>query len=34
VFASLKAERYMKRVVSYQPLLESEDYDVGLVVRS
>ena len=31
---ALKAARDMKRVVSYQPLLESEDYDVGIVGRS
>lgn len=34
VFAALKAARDMKRVVSYQPLLESEDYDAGVVGRS
>ncbi len=34
VLAALKAARDMKRVVSYQPLLESEDYDVGIVGRS
>src|SRR4051812_25952313 len=33
-FAALKAARDMKQVVSYQPLLESEDYDVGVVGRS
>jgi CheY-like chemotaxis protein len=27
IFGALKAARDMKRVVSYQPLLESEDYD-------
>src|SRR5439155_8083188 len=31
---ALKAGRDMKRVVSYQPLLESEDYDIGIVGRS
>src|SRR5688572_6258411 len=31
---ALKAAGDMKRVVSYQPLLESEDYDVGVVGRS
>jgi two-component system nitrogen regulation response regulator GlnG len=34
VFGALKAARDMKQVVSYQPLLESEDYDVGVVGRS
>lgn len=34
VLAALKAAQDMKRVVSYQPLLESEDYDVGIVGRS
>ena len=34
VLNALKAARDMKRVVSYQPLLESEDYDVGVVGRS
>src|ERR1044071_9604778 len=34
VHGALKAARDMKRVVSYQPLLESEDYDVGVVGRS
>jgi nitrogen regulation protein NR(I) len=34
VINALKAARDMKRVVSYQPLLESEDYDVGIVGRS
>ncbi len=34
VAAALKASRDMKRVVSYQPLLESEDYDQGIVGRS
>ena len=32
--AALKAARDMKQVVSYQPLLESEDYDLGIVGRS
>lgn len=31
---ALKSARDMKQVVSYQPLLESEDYDVGIVGRS
>lgn len=31
---ALKVARDMKQVVSYQPLLESEDYDVGIVGRS
>src|SRR2546429_1815459 len=34
VAAGLKAARDMKQVVSYQPLLESEDYDLGIVGRS
>ena len=34
VTAALQAVRDMKRVVSYQPLLESEDYDLGIVGRS
>jgi len=34
VFAALKAARDMKQVVSYQPLLESEDYELGIVGRS
>src|SRR6266567_505344 len=34
VLAALKAARDMKQVVSYQPLLESEDYDLGIVGRS
>ena len=33
VFDALKAARAMKQVVSYQPLLESEDYDLGIVGR-
>ena len=31
---ALKAARDMKQVVSYQPLLESEDYESGIVGRS
>ena len=34
VAAALKAAQDMRRVVSYQPLLESEDYDQGIVGRS
>ncbi len=34
VFAALKAAHDMKQVVSFQPLLESEDYEVGVVGRS
>src|SRR5215204_729527 len=34
VFGALKAARDMKQVVSYEPLLESEDYDLGFVGRS
>ncbi|MDX1952613.1 MAG: sigma-54 dependent transcriptional regulator [Verrucomicrobiota bacterium] len=34
IFNALKAAQDMKRVVSYQPLLESEDYDLGVVGRS
>jgi two-component system nitrogen regulation response regulator GlnG len=34
VLSALKAARDMKQVVSYQPLLESEDYDLGIVGRS
>src|SRR5213594_579001 len=34
VFAALKAARDMRQVVSYEPLLESEDYDLGIVGRS
>jgi two-component system nitrogen regulation response regulator GlnG len=34
VAGALKAARDMKQVVSYQPLLESEDYEVGIVGRS
>jgi two-component system nitrogen regulation response regulator GlnG len=31
---ALKAAKDMKQVVSYQPLLESEDYELGIVGRS
>src|SRR5436190_9512026 len=31
---ALEASRAMKNVVSYQPLLESEDYDVGIIGRT
>jgi two-component system nitrogen regulation response regulator GlnG len=34
VLGALKASRDMKQVVSYEPLLESEDYDIGIVGRS
>jgi nitrogen regulation protein NR(I) len=34
VDGALKAARDMRQVVSYQPLLESEDYDLGIVGRS
>ena len=34
VGAALKAARDMKQVVSYEPLLESEDFDLGIVGRS
>ena len=34
VASALKAARDMKQVVSYQPLLESEDYEQGIVGRS
>src|SRR6476646_6016817 len=34
ISGALKAARAMRQVVSYQPLLESEDYDVGIVGRS
>ncbi|MDB6037473.1 MAG: DNA-binding response regulator [Verrucomicrobiales bacterium] len=34
VFSALKAARDMKQVVSYEPLLESEDYEAGVVGRS
>jgi len=33
VFAALKAARDMRAVVSYEPLLESEDYELGIVGR-
>src|SRR3954454_16244722 len=31
---ALKAARDMKQVVSYQPLLEQEDYELGIIGRS
>src|SRR5687768_12445472 len=31
---ALEAARAMKKIVSYQPLLESEDYDIGIVGRT
>ncbi len=34
VLNALKAARDMQQVVSYQPLLESEDYDLGIIGRS
>jgi nitrogen regulation protein NR(I) len=34
VASALKAARDMKQVVSYEPLLESEDYELGIVGRS
>src|SRR6266568_5682253 len=34
IFNALKAARDMKQVVSYQPLLETEDYELGIVGRS
>jgi two-component system nitrogen regulation response regulator GlnG len=34
VAGALKAARDMKQVVSYQPLLESEDYELGIVGRT
>jgi len=34
VATALKAARDMKQVVSYEPLLESEDYELGIVGRS
>ncbi|MGA2555544.1 MAG: sigma-54 dependent transcriptional regulator [Verrucomicrobiota bacterium] len=34
VLEALKAARDMRQVVSYQPLLESEDYDLGIIGRS
>jgi nitrogen regulation protein NR(I) len=34
VTSALKAARDMKQVVSYQPLLQSEDYELGVIGRS
>lgn len=34
VRGALDASRAMRQVVSYEPLLESEDYDIGIVGRS
>ncbi len=34
VAGALKAARDMKQVVSYQPLLDSEDHDLGIIGRS
>jgi two-component system nitrogen regulation response regulator GlnG len=34
VFSALKAARDMKQVVSYQPLLDSEDHELGIIGRS
>src|SRR6266567_7242144 len=34
ILAALKAARDMKQVVSYQPLLEKEDYELGIVGRT
>ncbi len=34
VLNALKAAQDMKQVVSYEPLLESEDYDIGIIGRS
>src|SRR4051794_12312443 len=34
IFTALKAARDMKNVVSYEPLLETEDYESGVVGRS
>ena len=34
IAGALKAARDMRQVVSYQPILESEDYEVGIVGRS
>jgi nitrogen regulation protein NR(I) len=34
VAGALKAARDMRQVVSYQPLLESEDYEIGIIGRS
>jgi two-component system nitrogen regulation response regulator GlnG len=33
VFDALRAARAMRQIVSYQPLLESEDYELGIVGR-
>src|SRR5206468_1887130 len=34
VLGALKAAHDMRQVVSYQPLLQSEDYELGIVGRS
>ena len=34
VAGALKASRDMKQKVSYEPLLESEDYDLGIIGRT
>ena len=34
VFKALEAARIMRQVVSYQPLLEKEDYELGIIGRS
>src|ERR1700689_2483867 len=34
VYNALKAARDMKQVVSYEPLLQNEDYELGIVGRS
>lgn len=34
VAGALKAARDMRQVVSYQPLLESEDYEIGIIGRT
>jgi nitrogen regulation protein NR(I) len=34
IFNALKAARDMRQVVSYQPLLEKEDYELGIIGRS
>ena len=34
IAAALNASRVMRQVVSYQPLLESEDYELGIIGRS
>src|SRR5208282_2529891 len=34
IHGALKTARDMKQVVSYQPLLETEDYELGIVGRS